>query len=395
MPTELAHQIIDDLRVWDVLQLLSHDNDRVDACIMSHPFCGRLFVANPEALSEWKFATFVYKDILTAVGKPMLGPVNIGVNPLGNNILVLAKWWKESHTLVVLKIEIMRHMQNRIRDELTVHWRKADLTRYGAKNHSQKHEDRPRDLKYCGEFVFEELKACWDDIQKAKANLSKLRASEIYWAADMLEENSDILKRTLDPEQKRRPNIAHIVSRMRRGADKILRAPVQKFLGVEHFRYDFLGVIPFDLALDQLLFMMQKHGMMDVDDGMATNKMSSANAVSHPSSILNSVRLVIDGMPRFYILPPDWPGQRDILAQRNSAIKDGDVLRTANTPWSEPFDATKQVSLPGPHFTALKYGTHKAFWRPKSLFYEPHHEMEKEWLISFVKVYRYLKDLDG
>ncbi|KAJ5413082.1 hypothetical protein N7465_005387 [Penicillium sp. CMV-2018d] len=381
MPTELAHQIIDDLRVWDVLKLLCYDNDRVDACMMSHPICGNMFGADPETLAKWKFAAHLYQDIFLAVGKGFVQD-HCGTNYLGTNI----------HCIVPQKYgETWNYMKSRIHDELNIHWCKTDLTRFGAPDYSNGIEDQ--NLKTF--HSFEEQKKCWHDIQKAKANLFQLRASELHWTADMLEANSDILKRTLDPTQEVRPNTAHIVSRLRHGADAIMRAPIGKFIFSEHFSYEFLGIIPFDSALDLLLHMMQKHGLVAGDEVVASNTISLTDGTSHPSSIINSVRIIIDGMPRFYISPPETAEQRAKFAWRPSANKDVDLLRTANTPWSESLGGNERVSLEGPYFTPFKFCDNKGYSRPESLYWDPHHQMEKEWLVSFVEVYRYLKNLVG
>ncbi|KAJ5969549.1 hypothetical protein N7501_005797 [Penicillium viridicatum] len=381
IPTELAHQIIDDLRVWDILKLLCYDNDRVDACIMSHPICGNMFGADPETLAKWKFAAHLYQDIFLAVGKVFVQD-HCGMNYLGTNI----------HCIVPQKYgETWNYMKSRIHDELNIHWCKTDLTRFGAPVYSNGTEDR--NLKTFDSF--EEQKKCWHDIQKAKANLFQLRASELRWAANMLEANSDILKRTLDPTQEVRPNTAHVVSRLRHGADAIMRAPIEKFIFSEHFSYEFLGIIPFDSALDLLLHMMQKHGLVAGDQVVVSNTISLTDGISHPSSIINSVRIIIDGMPRFYISPPETAEQRANFAWRPSANKDGDLLRTGNTPWSEPLGRNERVFLEGPYFTPFKICDNKGYSRPESIYWDPHHQMEKEWLVSFVEVYRYLKNLDG
>jgi hypothetical protein len=378
IPTELAHQIIDDLRVWDVLKLLCYDNDRVDACIMSHPICHSMFGPDPESFAKWKSAAHLYKDIFTAVEKafvPECWPWDLYLGP---NI----------HCLLPQKYgEILTYMKYRIHHELNIHWRKTDLTRFGAPNYSNGSGSIKED------YSFEQLKECWHDMQKAKANLFQLRASELRWTADMLEANPDILKRTLDPAQEFRPNTAHIVSRLRRTADAIMRNPAV-FCFSEHFRYDFLNIIPFDSALDQLLRMMQKHGIIEGDQLVASRTIASAGAASHPSSIIKLVRIVIDGMSKFYISPPEMAAQKADFAWRNAVNKDGDLLRTANTPWSEPCGASERVFLEGPYFTAFKYGNNKSYLRPEALNWEPHHEMEKEWLASFVRVYRYLENLE-
>ncbi|KAJ5776396.1 uncharacterized protein N7511_001407 [Penicillium nucicola] len=383
-PTSLADRIIDDLRVWDVLRLICHDEPKINAHIMSHPVCSNMFGADKESLIKWKFAADFYKEIFTVAKKPMVAPTNIGKNLLGLNIHFVQP---EDYS------EIWDYTRDRIHDEIALHWRKADLTRFGAEDHSSLHTDQPRSLKAYQSF--EELKNCWEDIQKAKAKSFHLRSEELYWTADMLEANSDILKRTLDPEQAHRPNTAHILSRMRQSADKILRTPASKFAATEHFRYDFLGIIPFDSALDELLGMMQKHGLMEGDGSIANDTAISTGAASHPSSVINSVQSVIDGMPKVYILPIGWPEVRSDPEHLNAALKDGDLLRTANTPWSDQFPGDGAVSFHGPHFTTPKYGTHRSFWRPKSLLLDPHPNTEKAWLVAFVEVYRYLQNLDS
>lgn len=381
MPTELAHQIIDDLRVWDVLKLLCYDNDQVDACIMFHPVCRNMFGADLETLAKSKFAAHLYRDIFMAVGKSFVQEPWRGTNYLGTNIHCLVP---EKHG------KILNYMNERIHDELNIHWCKLDLTRFGAPAYSNEFGNiHPKNS-----YSFEEHKKWWHEIQKAKATLFHLRASELRWTADMLEANSDILKRTLDPAQEIRPNTAHIVSRLRYGADAIMRSPNEKFVLSEHFIYDFLGIIPFDSALDRLLYMMQKHGLTEGDRVVVSNTIILPGGTSHPSSIVKSVQVIVDGMPKFYISPPETPEQRANITWRNAANEDGDLLRTANTPWSEPFGANERVSLKGPFFTAFKYGDSKGYLRPKPLYWDPHNQMEKEWLGSFVEVYRYLKNLD-
>ena len=378
IPTELAHHIIDDLRVCDILKLLCYDNDRVDACLLSHPVCRGMFGPDPETFAKSKFAAHFYKDIFAAVGKAFVPKDWFGASYLGVNILCFNSYQYGY---------ILSNMKERIRDELNIHWCKTDLTRFGAPNYSDQSGYLKRD------YSFEQLKECWHNIQKAQANLFQLKASELRWTADMLEANPDILKRTLDPAQEVRPNTVHIVSRFRHTADAIMRTPAV-FVGSEHFRYDFLNIVPFDSALHQLLQMMQKHGITEGDQLVASKTVASTGAGSHPSSIINSVRIVIDGMPKFYISPPETAAQKAEFAWRNAANKDGDLLRTANTPWSEPCGASERVSLEGPYFTMFKYGSNTSYLRPEALHWDPHHEMEKEWLASFVEVYRYLKNLD-
>ncbi|KAJ5383193.1 hypothetical protein N7517_001104 [Penicillium concentricum] len=365
IPTELAHQIIDDLRVWDVLKLLCYQNDRVDECIISHPICRTIIGSDHETISRTRFATIFYIDFFSKLGKKLLPYPGC---LLGFNIHC-EKDWKTD--------QILDTMHSRLHYEIREHWRKIDLTRFGASKNISFANWRPPQNGYS----FEEMKKHWDDIQTAKVTPFKQMAEELRWAADILEANPDILKRTLDPGQEIRPNTAHIVSRMRRNAAKIVRSPKEKFVSSEHFSVVFVPVIPFDSALNEMLYFMQSQGII-MGNRVVTDSL--------PSLVTKLVHVVICGMPRFYLSPLETE-ELSQMKQRPTVNEKGEILRTGNTLWSE--QVKTPISIDGSFFTPFKTDSARSFRRPVPYKWDPHSEMEKEWLESFVGLYRYLKEV--
>ncbi|KAJ5159001.1 uncharacterized protein N7500_008652 [Penicillium coprophilum] len=364
IPTELAHQIIDDLRVWDVLKLLCYQNDRVDECIISHPICRIMIGSDDQSISTIRFAATFYRDFFAKLGKRLVPDDSI----LGLNIHY-PKEWKSDQILNVMYGSILGEMKD--------HVRIIDSTRFGASVSSFVGDWRLPQTKY----TLEVMKKEWDDIQAAKATLFGQMASELRWAADILEANPDILKRTLDPAQERRPNTAHIVSRMRQDAAKIVRSPREKFVFNEHFSLVFMPVIPFDSTLNEMLCSMQSQGIV-------TNNQVVTDSL--PPSVAKLVHIVIRGMPRFYMSSDEI---EHLSQMKPSPITNekGEVLRTGNTLWSE--QPKTPVSIDGSFFTPFKTGSAYQFRRPPYFYLDSHSETEKEWLESFVELYRYLKGL--
>ncbi|KAJ5467253.1 hypothetical protein N7475_005005 [Penicillium sp. IBT 31633x] len=381
VPTELAHQIIDDLRVWDILRLLCYENERVDACIVSHPICRDMFDldSDPAALKKTRFAAQFYRELLADLNKKFVPTEYWSERYLGMNIHCIAP--KEYR-------DIMSMMRRRIHGELCKHWAATDLTQLGAYDYPELTEYTCPSVH---RYSFQDMKERWQAIQKAKAILFKERSSELHWAANFLEENPDIIKRTLDPEQKRRSNTAHIVSRMRSNADKILRATRQRFVRSEHFRYEFFEIIPFDSALGELLDMMQKYGITSDDKVIVGDHVNSDGSTLQPSSISGLARVLVEGMAYFYPSPLMTPKKRDEMNASSLTNADGMVLRTGNTPWSaEP----ESVGVKDPYFTPHNSGGDDSFARPSICQWDPHGKKEQEWLEAFVKMYRYLKGLE-
>lgn len=389
LPTELAHQILDDLRVKDILKLLAYDNERVTACIASHPVCRELFdLKSDENIAKIRFAAQFYRDLFREVSPPLSAEGWLKHRWLPPNIHCVAP--KDGNL-------ILPEMRDHIHTELYLHWRTLDLTQLGAPDYPE--------LNHCSapppwnRFSFENMKEQWEEIKKAKAVLFKMRSSELDWGSDMLEANPDILKRTLDPHQVRRPNTTHIVSRMQNDSGKILRASSgYKFVQAEHFKYEFFGVIPFDSALVELLALMEKHGIVKGDQ-ITANAAIKSGAISHPSSIQESAITLAEGMSHFdpSALMTDEKREKMRETSRLYAFGSPDgivVPRTGNTPWSGEQDLMNGVKVEGPYFTPHKIGLDYTFRRPEICRWDPHGDGERKWLQAFVDLYRYLKGLE-
>ncbi|KAJ5081675.1 hypothetical protein NUU61_009939 [Penicillium alfredii] len=391
-PPELVHQIIDDLRVWDVLRLLCHNNERVNASLLSHPLCRKLLGHDAEALSKTRAVAQFYWDFFREIN------------------VCLAKsdyyyYWRTAPWVLNLNIHcvepndykhVLWNMLTRLYENIRQQGLVVDLNRYLPPGTA------PLRSFSCfpeaGEFPsFEELKDHWQIIKQAKANLVAQTSSQLLWAADLLEANPDILKRTLDPEQKQRPNTAHIVSVMRGKAAKIVRtvrrAPGKVFTPSEHFRYHFFPIIPFDAVLTELLRLMQKYGITANNQRVSKGEESQSHPGphSHPPSIWLAAHTLIKGMPYFFI---SLPVDRQKLASERVANDDGDVFRTGNTPWSDKPQQYESVEVDTPYFTPHQAGVDVCFLRWGFEGYEPHDKREMNWLESFVTMYRYLKSLE-
>ncbi|KAJ5887658.1 hypothetical protein N7495_007699 [Penicillium taxi] len=158
-------------------------------------------------------------------------------------------------------------------------------------------------------------------MQTTLITISGKLASELRWPADILEANLDLLKRTLDPAKKRRPNTAHIVSRMRRDAERFMRLPKARLGACEHFRYVFMPVIPFDSMLEGILDLMKTKGLLDGD---------KVTKYGFPALVTDLAETVIRGIPYFYSSDVELCSL--YTGFKNECEK---IQRAGNTPWAK------------------------------------------------------------
>ena len=369
LPIELAGPIINDLRVWDVTKILLWNNPTVNSYMLANPSCRTLFGEDSEAFSASREQLQAYINFV-----------------------------KERNLVIhVPKVAFLRRSLFDLRDEqpdeTRPDWRlidpihmliwnktpawKADLIRLYVKNPNQ-----VPDLTW--KSSLESFKTFWDLMVEAKVALRSQCAQQVLRTADLLEKNPDLLKRTLDPEQKRRPNTLHTVTHMRTTANKILRSRDWEFRGSEAFKYESFPVIPFDDVLERLVQWMEKHKMTADKNVLAGDQ--------HLPAIMELVRVVVDGMPYIYPLDPARATEDFTCSYKT---KEGDVLRTENTPWSGiPKDVEKSEDgpirfVPDMGAPAWQFLRERA-WRGL----EPHGEKEEEWVKAFVELYRYLEKLE-
>ncbi|KAL4794526.1 hypothetical protein BDV19DRAFT_364768 [Aspergillus venezuelensis] len=382
LPVELAHQILSDLKVWDVLKLLWYDNPRVNAVIASHHGCRRLLGEDEETLSKTTQDVKVYFGIYVKVGLPF-NPPPYGRLSLGIDALLAYKY-KVDESDRDLRTIILREVEKPLRDFLCSQISMGGMDLEPYVDRSLFPHGMPK-VYSC--ITPQQLDECMDVLLHAKETLSQRTSEQLYWAASLLEQNPDILKRTLDPEQKRRPNTAHIVNRIRYMANRVGKCDPKRFAASEFFGFYFFPVIPFDGALVELLGWMEKYELFANANGSIKH--------AHPPSIEKHANTVIEGMPYFYTdFPPALPPAEPEKTEPRSAITNdkGQVLRTMQTPWSQ---SEQNATEKDPVFTVHKIASHKEYRLPVSTqAREPNDLREQAWLASFVELYRYLEVLD-
>ncbi|KAJ5785152.1 uncharacterized protein N7503_010364 [Penicillium pulvis] len=363
IPDELAFEIINDLSVWDVMKLLVANGPRVNALLLAHKECK--FLGNDaETQAKTREQIKIYLDLETNIPMLHYRPDHMGWM-YTTSIRYINHWcrWKDWPDLTsTMHVYIYETLHN---------WPKLDLNRYAV-------------IPIPAIDVFSSLEQFTERgqaLQLAKTNLEDQCTSQLQRAATLLEDNPDILKRTLDPEQKRRPNTEHIVSRLRYDATRFFRAhKSHPFANMEFFRYEFFPLIPFDEALVKLLDWIE-----EFEIGTGDQLYNSESR--HSPSILKAARIVVDGMPVFY---NSFPVGRADSGRRVTTNEKGEFLRTVKTPWSQkPTSWLQEVDMPS--FAPHKLGRTAMYRRNAGL--EPCDKEEERWLVSFIDLYRYLEAL--
>ncbi|KAJ5225805.1 hypothetical protein N7468_007030 [Penicillium chermesinum] len=382
--TEVAVGILNDLRIREVVLLMLQYNPAVDAALLAHDHIRALLGENSDELASTRRKLQDWVDLAKEA--------QVHLFPLYGS----AHYWISS---LVWK---------------TIHERSsaADLQQYATA------PIPPISINASAAAVREH----WRAFELAKRNRTNQCAAQIRWAADLLERNPDILKRTLDPAQVRRPNLEHILNRMRRTASKMVRPSDRyKFTTAEYFRYPFSILIPFDEALAILCERMERHGITASDQLLDNLKTEPSGDKFLPIKAL--AQCVIDGMPYFYNsrasdLKPFGKGshlegpRKDFvssdqinldaaatlgvlqISDKRSMPNNGTKLpRTQGTPWSE--ETARNGEMDRPSFTPHKPGNNLARKpQPIKFGYHALDKREETWLESFVVLYRHLEELD-
>lgn len=373
LPTELALDIINDLRVWDVIKLMLRDNPKVNRHLLAHPRCRILLGDDAETLTKTREQVRAYLEFAAQWDLRLCLP---------HDSLY-------ERSLFDLRLGKLNNPNLNWQIVHTVHSRVWGAFPSSVDELLRPYVKSPRGLmKVTIYSSLEEYKQYWDVMVEAKSALAHKCSGQLLRAAALLEANPDILKRTTDPDQKRRRNTQHVVSRMKQMAEKILRRKAWNFRRVEYFGYEFFPIIPFDSALQYLLCMMEKHRITAGDQIVLAGS-------QHPSSMVKLAQTVVDGMAYFYALDPARPTKIPRYCATN--IK-GDVLRTENTPWSdEPKDKDRRGDVDAAARFTPSASTYLPAWGRIRAFdgNEPYSAREEEWVKAFVELYRYLDRLDG
>jgi hypothetical protein len=240
---------------------------------------------------------------------------------------------------------------------------------------------------------FAQLEECCTAVRAAKIQYFAQASGQLRRACTLLENNPDLLKRTSDPDQKRRPNTAHITATMNLVADKIAKSNLQNQVHTEYYRYAYFPLTPFDTSLTELLRMMDYFGITAAGVLLLNKDGSSSCGRQHTPAVHRLASVVIDGMAYHHTF---WSKDPDLYrhSQLEVTNDNGYPFRTGNTPWSQKLDLILDTSVQGPFFAPHKLGTIKQWRRSREYAGdEPFDHKEEEWLTSFVELYRYLEKL--
>ncbi|KNG83364.1 hypothetical protein ANOM_009037 [Aspergillus nomiae NRRL 13137] len=224
LPRELAHQILNDIRIWDILRLICHNNAQINTDILTHPTLGRLFHHDTGVLDEVRAAADLYRTVCAAH--------SLTAAPLTSPLALNAQTFKSDYK------EITNYMRHRLIDELYLDsWKVDVLSRYAP-------------LPTVWETgTIAGLEAGWNTIQDAQEKVNKRKAVQLHKAADLLEANPDVLKKMVDPSQTPRKNIPHIVERIRGAEKRVARQSLlwgHTLTGTSWFMYGHFSLVPFD-----------------------------------------------------------------------------------------------------------------------------------------------------
>lgn len=236
------------------------------------------------------------------------------------------------------------------------------------------------------------LQSRWDIIKCAQQKLSAEKAQQIQHAAELLEQNSDILHRVRDPEQVRRPKLEHIVNQMKRDARRIAKESPRNHKHVNYFADLSLPVVPLHEVLDFVLEMLKKH-TASRDLYLIAEKQVSQTHNNGSPSIIDDVETVLQGLDYIYLRPEQF--EEDHPVPRISRVE---FLR-----WKSPLVHAKpsehaEISFRGSEISlANRYIPRRAQQQhpiSPAKRYLPHDEREIKWTEAFIRLYRYFKGIE-
>ncbi|KAJ5173210.1 hypothetical protein N7492_005803 [Penicillium capsulatum] len=370
LPLELALEIINDLRLWDVIKLMLRNNPKVNQYLLAHDRCRELLGGDGEVLASNREQFQAHLDFAQERNINLRLPHETYYEvPISTRSLGWSGFPSDWHLLMGIHHRLWSAIPDE-QEELLAHYIPGP-TRFPSISFDSSVED---------------YKRWWDVMTEAKDALTRKCVDQVLHAAELLEKNPDILKFSSDRAQVRRPNTQHIVSEMHRRTHKLLHRNAWDFRRSHHFRYEFYPIIPFDNALAELLRMMEKRRMTSGEKILLAGPQSPA--------VKKLVQTVVEGIPYFYPLDPDRPAEIPDYFPKNPK---GDIARTENTPWSyERENKDQPEDLIVPAFTPSARGSDPTFFGRRRGFsgQEPHSQKEEEWLDAFVELYRYLERVE-
>lgn len=392
IPPEIVHHVLNELRVFDILNLANCKEPSINHSILSHRVCGKVFHYDFEKLNSASDIVRFYADVCRSLR--LRQPTTDFF--LGLDILNLPTSLKRLRGGDWNKVEyppvdhntITEHIISRLDQSLNIKpWQREILAIYEPKNLPL----------MCDQSPFGDIKSRWEKIHASQKKINALKSDQLKRAAKLLQANPDILKRSTDSGQKRRPNLQHQISRMNATADKFSRLLLIRDgnHGGSYFRYKQFPVVPFDAPLDFVAESLEKHVMSSQlkhhasADGSDLNYAETAHEILSP--ILHHVKTLIGET-----IHKDSPGKAETPLEFEPERKaPAWVFRTPSfdVPIGDADERT-QSGLQKPcfvHEQGLRQPDKP--WNSQSMAWEPYDERELEWLEAFVEVYHYFDGL--
>lgn len=382
-PPEVVHQVLDDLRLYDILRLASHNDPSINYSIMAHPSCKKVFDDDFDNLYSVRDNFVFYRDFCRLM-RFTICPSD-SILALDANLLITTN----STTGYLRADDPYKKITYYFTYRLT---RPLDLYRY-QQEILARYARKPENLSQVWDSSqFSNIKTRWEEVQAAQERVNALRVHQLKRAAELLEANPDILKRGSDPEQKRRPNMQHILTHMHAAADRISGSLLIRDHNSSacYFKYMLFPVVPFDTALDFVAETLEKRVLR------SQRKQSDAMEIEGPNDDakaicdeLSSIRSQVDTLINYSTEKPDT---RDTESESQPESKA--PIWTLQTPSliasTEGTDQSTKLESQKPcfvHRQGFRQPGNKKCGQFKA--WEPHDERELEWLEAFVEVYRY------
>ncbi|KAE8371148.1 hypothetical protein BDV26DRAFT_303111 [Aspergillus bertholletiae] len=275
LPRELAHQILNDIRIWDILRLLCYNNANINTDILTHPTLGRLFSHSTDILDEVRTTVTLYRTVC-AEHSLTVAPLT---SPLAFN----------AHTGPLDYKEITNYMHHLLVDQLYLPpWKRDVLAHYAP-------------LPFDGDATstVPALASRWAAIHAAQDKLNARKAAQIRRVAALLEAHPDVLKRTPDPRQTPSKNVSHSVRWLRHVADRmlhqsLLRGDMKR--GMSLFAYGYLPVMPFDRTLGVVLRGLARVGVEAGVDRVVDAERWARETQGLGEEVGGLVRVVVEGL---------------------------------------------------------------------------------------------------
>ncbi|QKX54666.1 uncharacterized protein TRUGW13939_01754 [Talaromyces rugulosus] len=407
-PPEIVCEILNDLRIWDVLRLICYSDPRINNAVLLNRWYGEIFEQNIDLLLAMREVVQLYSDFgremrwkLAPLDSPLAlltgTPSDIGRHLYRRNIAMSERLVSSSSaTRGYPALPIQKDGENQYYIIINEYMKlKIALHLHGLSNRRFKflplYYDKSNPLPpESTDYTLDGIKRRWHTLRNSQRNLVEHRIRQVTRAADLFESNPDILKLASDPGQHQRKNIAHIIGGMRRIMQQMSDNSMIRGDSNSGGRYFFVyfPVVPFDASLRLLLKKLK-----------ARHERTQSRTEED-----DSIKILLAGLSSIYTAPEKWQWSEDTeqpwKRRRDIAITHPERIPRVMYK-SQPYNAQHNPYTSDLDFEQLKFVSgYTKFYRflpnaqreeytgNREASWDTHDDREVEWLEAFVKVYR-------